>query len=245
MNSVAKMSGEKLDPKCLERELERKNNRQVNSDGGWYEKLFKAYIESNVSERGWLYEVYFEWESMHHEFTDDDADNERLAWLDFFRCEFEFLDNMLYRSSVEENRWKYLKIHRGGRPKITNEKESKHYKKMVVKMSEKEYQEFEKAVTDSGARDKKSFILQCASMGETLKAIQQDRMQLLKELAGYKSEFGHIGSNINQIAHFCNASGMASTDAEIAGKLDELTAHLDKIEKLGNKVLKTMGRFVR
>ncbi len=117
-------------------------------------------------------------------------------------------------------------------------------KMIVFKLNKNEHEKFEEYFKKSGFKTKKEFLLKSVENARVANDIVTDRISLLKDLAKYKSDFGHIGSNINQVAHIVNSIGYASTEAEIASRLAEMTGYLDMVEKKTNQILSLMGKFV-
>lgn len=70
------------------------------------------------------------------------------------------------------------------------------------------------------------------------------RAELLQEYAKLKSDFAHIGSNINQLARITNTIGYAHTEEEIADRLGEMNAHLSRVDGISERLLEVMQQLV-
>lgn len=139
----------------------------------------------------------------------------------------------------------------GKRGRPTKEETSKVSFRISFDVTETEKNEFKThyerylAVCKNTKATKKDFFLEAIRNIETTNAVVSDRFQMLKDLAKYKSDFGHIGSNINQVAHIVNTVGYATTEVEIAQKLEQMTKYLEMVEKKSSQILSLMGKFVQ
>lgn len=176
--------------------------------------MFLEYRDKH-DDRLWLTNVLNKWCQEDIPFVFDDEEDERTAWRIFFRLEEEVLKYVV--SSFEEHgdephqgvvqRLKYLTRRKGGRPKLKSEKESRHYKSLVIKMNENEYKEFEESFAKSGEKEKKYFVLSCTQRVDEWtqwRTQSQESFDLIIELNGLLRS---IGNNINQVAKQVNTKG--------------------------------------
>lgn len=130
-----------------------------------------------------------------------------------------------------------------GRPK--KEQDQKVVKMLIFKLNEEEHKRFLEHFKNSGLRTKKDFFLKSIANSQTVKNVASDRDSMLKDLAKYKSDFGHIGANINQVAHIVNTAGYAADNTQIANSLKEMTDFLQLIDKKSEQILNLMYNFAQ
>lgn len=130
-----------------------------------------------------------------------------------------------------------------GRPQ--KEDAEKVSRQLVIKLNPEEYDLYLRLYKESGFKTRKDFFLKSIENAKTTSGIIKDRLNLLKELAVYRSDFAHIGSNINQVAHVVNIGGYAANDAEIANHLQKMNEYMQMVETKSNEILSLMGRFVK
>lgn len=140
----------------------------------------------------------------------------------------------------------------GKRGRPVKEESEKVKKRIVFDLTESEnkafldyFEIFKKNLKNKRSITRKDFFMTAISNIETAQALVNNRFELLKELAKYKSDFAHIGSNINQVAHIVNTVGYATTESEIANKLEEMNNYLQMVENKSNQILNLMAKFVK
>lgn len=219
--------------------------RQLENRKAEFMPMFLEYQEKH-KDRLWLPTVLNNWLKVPIPFVFDDEEDERTAWRIFFRCEENLLKELIgifekkgqNAPEAVTRRIKYLENRKGGRPRIRDEKQNKHYKSLVIKMNEDEYNEFEKCFSRSGLREKKNFVLSCTGSVDEWRAWRKEGQEAFQRIVEFNSLLRSIGNNINQIAKQVNTRGnVTHEDVESLHKMideveDAVDASLDAMDNL-------------
>lgn len=110
---------------------------------------------------------------------------------------------------------------------------------------ERYFLEYKKLHPKTKSVTKKAFFLSSISNVTAVSQVESERFELMKDLAKFRSDFSHICSNINQVAHLVNYIGYAHTKSELTIRLEEMNAHLSKVEECSDILLGLMDRLIR
>lgn len=192
-------------------------------------------------DRDWLTSVLNIWVGTLIPFVlDDDEEDERIAWRFFFRIE----ENYLKSHPDEEDpavirRINYLMRRKGGRPRIQDEKKNRHYKSLVIKMNEDEYEEFEKCFARSGLKEKKNFVLSCTESVDEWRSWSDEGQEAFQRIVEFNSLLRSIGNNINQIAKQVNTRGNVTHE-----DVSLLQAMMEDVDKAVGDSLDAMDNLI-
>lgn len=106
------------------------------------------------------------------------------------------------------------------------------------------FEEFKSLHPKRKSVTKKMFLMSAIQNVSEGCAASGRRAELLQEYAKLKSDFAHIGSNINQLARITNTIGYAHTEEEIADRLGEMNAHLSRVDGISERLLEVMQQLV-
>lgn len=130
---------------------------------------------------------------------------------------------------------------KGGRPK--KEYSQTNCRNILFELNVEQKNTFEREFAKSGERHKKTFFMKAISNYNSVQSVVKDRELLSQKLVKVIGDYGHLNSNVNQIAHQVNVLGYAITEEQMSAKLDEVHASLSDIKKQIEKLLEITRRF--
>ncbi len=107
------------------------------------------------------------------------------------------------------------------------------------------FSEYRKQHPKKKSVTKKAFFLSSIRNVSAVSQVESERVELMKDLAKFRSDFAHIGANINQVAHLVNSIGYAHSESDLAQRLAEMNAHLSKVDASSDILLDLMDRLIR
>lgn len=139
---------------------------------------------------------------------------------------------------------------RRGRPR--KEDSLKVCRRINFDLSEDEYmqflyqfEEFRRLHPKRKSITKKMFLMSSIRTACGGKGTADNRLELLQDFAKLRSDFAHVGSNVNQLAYLANTIGYAHSEKDLADRIDEMNSHLSKVEDISDRLLVLMQELVK
>lgn len=98
-------------------------------------------------------------------------------------------------------------------------------------LSQKDMDCFNDEFAKSGETYRKQFFMKAIRNYGNVRSIIQDREANNLAIQKVMGDFGHVSSNVNQVAHAVNILASNATSEELLQKMEEMIEHLKKVEK--------------